>query len=70
MRRKDPAAYKAYMKEYMLRRYHERMAEARSKLGNKCAHCGAGSNLEFDHINPDNKSHTIGKMWSLSKPKI
>ncbi|WPH68534.1 HNH endonuclease [Stenotrophomonas phage BUCTxx99] len=56
-----------YMREYMLRRYHERMTLARNHLGGKCANCGALDDLELDHIDPTTKSFTIGNMWSVNK---
>lgn len=58
------------MKEYMLRRYHERMADAKAQLGGKCVSCGSSKDLEFDHIDPNTKSYSVQKMWSLSKAKL
>lgn len=57
-----------YMKEYMLRRYHKRMEDAKNKLGNKCAKCGAANELEIDHIDPTQKTFTLGgKGWNIKK---
>lgn len=58
--------YNEYMKNYMLARYHKRRNEAIQKFGGKCAKCDSVDNLEFDHINPDDKLFTIGQMWSLN----
>lgn len=55
----------------MLARYHRRRAEAISKLGGQCAHCGTIENLEFDHIVASNKSYNIGKLFtSASEAKL
>jgi hypothetical protein len=59
----------SYMKEYMLRRYHKRMNEARLKLGNKCFKCDCTENLQLDHIDPKSKNFTVAKLWN-SKPEI
>jgi len=58
------------MKVYMLKRYHDRMNDARDKLGSKCCKCGSLENLQIDHIDPELKSWTIGQMWSLSQNKF
>ncbi len=55
------------MRVYMLRRYNERMLEARTLLGGKCIKCGEVNDLELDHINPKTKLFTIGQMWSVRK---
>ncbi len=55
------------MRVYMLRRYNERMKEARTLLGGKCVRCSETNGLQFDHIDPKTKSFTIGQMWSVSK---
>lgn len=46
--------------------YDSRMAYLKSLLGDKCARCESKSDLEFDHIDKDTKSFTIGKKWSHS----
>lgn len=51
----------------MLRRYNERMREARTLLGGKCVRCGIINDLELDHIDPKTKSFTIAKMWNIRK---
>lgn len=65
--RKD---YNEYMRDYMLRRYHERMNQARAFLGGKCAKCGDVNDLELDHIDRSTKSFTIGSLWSVNKEKF
>lgn len=60
----------AYMRKYMLERYHRRMAEARAFLGGKCVHCGATDNLEMDHIDRRTKLFTIGKSASASEARF
>lgn len=59
-----------YMRNYMLRRYHTRIAEAKAYLGGKCVDCQTDENLEFDHIIPEDKTFNIGKVWSYSKVKF
>ncbi len=67
MPQKDREEYNAYMKEYMLNRYHELRDTWIVKLGGKCIRCGSTSLLEFDHIDPKTKSFTIGKLYSINK---
>lgn len=55
-----------YMREYMLKRYHARRANAIEMLGGVCAQCGDIEDLELDHIDPYDKSFSISKMWSVS----
>lgn len=62
MPRKDPAAYRAYMREYMLRRYHRRRAEWIERLGGKCAECGKETALEFDHVDATVKAEAIARI--------
>ncbi len=63
---KTKEEYNAYMKKYMLKRYHERMDRARQKLGGECCKCGSKENLQIDHIDPSAKSWTMAKMWSVN----
>ncbi len=56
--------------EYELNRYHALRIEAIMMLGGKCSSCGSVDNLEFDHINPKNKSFHISALWSISKQKF
>lgn len=67
MANKDREKYNAYMREYMLKRYHSRRAEAAKQLGGKCVRCGCKEDLQFDHIDPATKSFPIAKMWSINK---
>jgi 5-methylcytosine-specific restriction endonuclease McrA len=67
MANKDREIYKAYMKEYMRSRYNERREKAICKLGGKCVKCGSTTNLQFDHINPEEKSFTIAKKSSINE---
>lgn len=53
-----------YYREYMLKRYHDRMNKAREKLGGKCCQCGEINNLQIDHIEKDKKFFTLAKFWS------
>ena len=44
---------------YNLERYHRIRAEKIYMLGGKCIDCGSTDNLEFDHIDPENKDFCI-----------
>jgi hypothetical protein len=55
-----------YNSEYTLVRYHTRRAECLKILGSKCVKCGTAEALEIDHINPDEKTLSLGRM--LSRP--
>lgn len=55
--------YNAYMRKYVLARYHRRMAEARERLGGRCAVCGTTTvNIDFDHVDPTTKVASIAKL--------
>ena len=66
----DKAAYNEYMRVYMKRRYYEKRQIFTDALGGKCEKCGGRNNLEFDHVNPDAKSFTIGKGWSTTDDRL
>jgi hypothetical protein len=67
---RDKDAYNAYMREYMLARYHKRRAEAVVLLGGKCVDCDSTSDLEFDHVDPEDKSFDIAKIWSYTEARF
>src|SRR5271165_4644235 len=67
---RDRDCYNAYMREYILARYHRRMAAAREQLGDGCAKCGATGNLELDHVDWRLKSLSISKLWSISEVRF
>ena len=48
-----------YDRNYKKKRYYETLSESMEKLGGKCVKCGATERLEFDHIDPKNKSFCI-----------
>lgn len=62
MPNRDPDRYRKYMREYMKRRYHQRMAEYRERFGGKCQRCGSTDQLEFDHIDRTTKVDVIGAL--------
>lgn len=62
--------YNTRMREYMLRRYHERRAWAMELLGGRCVDCWAVKDLEFDHVDRELKEFDIAKVWSYSKVKF
>lgn len=51
----------AFMKKYMLDRYHRRMEDFKKILGGKCNCCGGLDDLEIDHKDISTKSFTIAK---------
>lgn len=53
-----------YMNAYVKAKYHRRRREAIAKLGGKCFECGSIDDLEFDHIDPKQKSFPIGEALS------
>tara|TARA_B100000902_G_scaffold156247_1_gene152590 strand:+ start:32 stop:472 length:441 start_codon:yes stop_codon:yes gene_type:complete len=50
-----------YDRNHKKKRYYETLSESMEKLGGKCVKCGATERLEFDHIDPKNKSFCITK---------
>lgn len=58
-----------YMREYMLKRYHERRKQAVEILGGKCVVCGTTAQLEIDHIDRLTKTMDLGKLWSCAKKR-
>ena len=52
-------------------RYYENRRQCIDKLGGKCVECGVTENLQFDHINPLEKSFAISETlhFSLKKKK-
>jgi hypothetical protein len=52
------------------RHYLRRRAKTIAFLGGKCAECGAIENLEFDHIDPAEKSFSVAPVLTHSWEKI
>lgn len=70
-RRQSRDEYNAYMREYILARYHRRKAEWTERLGGACASCGStAEDLQFDHVDPATKSFTIGRLWSMADATV
>lgn len=61
---KTKEEYNAYMREYQATRYHTRRAMFIAEMGGTCAKCGSQDELEFDHINPEEKSFNVGDRLS------
>ena len=55
------APYNAYMKKYLLVKYHKRRAELVKLLGGKCALCGSVEGLELDHVVAADKSFELSR---------
>lgn len=49
-------------KEYMRNYYAKRLAEAKAILGGSCTSCGTDEDLEFDHVDPNDKYKPITKI--------
>lgn len=56
----------AYMNSYMKKRYQKRRAYAIWLLGSECVKCGSEDRLEFDHIDPSQKTFSFSKIWNYS----
>jgi 5-methylcytosine-specific restriction endonuclease McrA len=61
LRERMPYKDKQKQKEWLHNRKIIKKTEAKESLGGKCAKCSITKNLEFDHINPKEKSFTIAK---------
>ncbi len=64
---RDRTAYNAYMRKYMLQRYHQRREDAKRMLGGRCIRCGTTEDLDFHHRDPTEKSFTLAQGWSCSQ---
>lgn len=53
-----------------LNQYYRRKQEFITILGGKCVDCGCVDNLEFDHINPKEKSFNISKNYSKNYDEL
>jgi len=52
------------------RHYLRRRAKVIDYLGGICAKCGSLESLEFDHVNPEQKSFSVGTVLTHSWAKI
>jgi 5-methylcytosine-specific restriction endonuclease McrA len=59
---KNREEYNAYMRDYQKARYYRRRLEAIASLGGKCVTCGRTEDLEFDHINPSDKTYNVARI--------
>jgi 5-methylcytosine-specific restriction endonuclease McrA len=60
--RKNREEYNAYMREYQKSRYYRRRLEAIAFLGGKCVSCGQTEELEFDHVDPSDKTYNVARI--------
>ena len=67
---KSREEYNTYMREYMLRRYHERRRRAVEHLGGACRVCQSVEDLEIDHINKADKTIPLNKLWSIAEDRF
>lgn len=59
--------YNARMRETMRGKYAQRKSQALEYLGGKCVDCGSTQMLEFDHVDPSQKSFTIAHKLNTGK---
>lgn len=60
-----------YMAAYMADRYNRRRFHYIGKMGGKCVTCGSTDSLEFDHVDPKQKSFDIGKrLAGMAIPRL
>lgn len=57
---KDKEQQREYQRTWILNRRKQGI----QYLGGRCAHCGSTSNLEIDHIDPNEKSRAMNSLWS------
>lgn len=63
--------YNTYMLGYMSRRYERRRSNALIQLGGECVECGSTDRLEFDHVDPSEKSFNVAKAFaSMSEKRL
>lgn len=58
---KNRAQSLAYKKAFRAARREQYLADK------ACVHCGSTSNLEVDHINPEEKEYRINNIWTRSE---
>lgn len=57
-------------REYHRRYYYKRRAKLIAVLGDRCVRCGDWEHLEFDHVDPDEKSFDIKDNMTASNPEV
>jgi 5-methylcytosine-specific restriction endonuclease McrA len=62
--------YNARMNAYMKLRYKQRRDAAIVYLGSKCVDCGRTTELEFDHVNPKEKSFNMGEIFAGKRKDV
>jgi hypothetical protein len=55
---------------YMRHRYAENRSKAVILFGGKCVRCGSQEQLEFDHVNREEKTFNIANLWRNSWSRI
>jgi hypothetical protein len=67
----EAAKRNEYMKEYMAKRYHDKMNHVRSMLGNKCKICGNTEGpFHIDHIDASKKTMRAADVHSTADSKV
>lgn len=59
-----------YHRNYSRQYYHDRKAQLIERLGGECAWCGDTRDLTSDHLDPNEKSFSIGKLLNFSKKVV
>lgn len=70
MPQKDKEAYREYMREYMLKRYHKRRKLMVEHLGGECFECGSMEALEVDHVDRAKKTMDVSRMAFVSEERM
>lgn len=65
-----PKNSKEYDNRYKKSLYAAKMAEWKQLLGGICTKCQTEDDLEFDHINPEEKSFSISDGWSRASEEV
>lgn len=62
---------KEYMRQYMAKRYHDKMNSVREMLGNKCSKCGdIEGPFHLDHIDASKKTMRAADVHSTNDKKV
>lgn len=63
----DKKQNREYMRNYMRLRWRARREKAIQQLGGRCAVCGRGDTLEFDHVERHKKHFSIASFPSMNE---
>lgn len=55
-----------YAAKYQRKQYYKKRNILIKEMGNRCANCNSSEDLEFDHIDRNQKTYSIGKIFNRS----